>query len=309
MQLTTTSTFRITGAEGEYISGDLHLPGPHAVDAPVGAATSGGRVPLVIVMHGFKGFKDWGPWAPLCDRFCDNGIAALRFNLSHNGVGLDGEDYSALDKFERNTIAAELFDLHEVIDRVRTEQIIPPDRIDLDRIFLLGHSRGGAGVLLSANEDGASAGRAPGGLAGIITWAAISTYERGWAVEAIEIWERGESVPVLNSRTKQMMPLGPELYQDYQAHKSRYDIEVATRSLGRSGIPLLVVHGTEDQTVPCAEATEVCRWYEAGGGSEVELVEIIGGDHTLGSRHPFDGWPDALETAFDRSLKFIQARI
>jgi alpha/beta superfamily hydrolase len=44
---------------------------------------------LIIFCHGFKGFKDWGCWQLVADYFVDNGFAFLKFNFSHNGMGLE----------------------------------------------------------------------------------------------------------------------------------------------------------------------------------------------------------------------------
>ena len=145
----TTTKFSISGADGLGIRGHVHRP-----------ASTNGAVPVLVFMHGFKGFQGWGPWAAVCDRFAENGVAAIRFDLSHNGVGDDGIAFSALDRFERNTIDAELFDLEAVldwigsgavdVDPVAHEPLLP--KLDPERVVLLGHSRGGGGILLGAAE-------------------------------------------------------------------------------------------------------------------------------------------------------------
>jgi hypothetical protein len=59
----------------------------------------------IIFCHGFKGFKDWGCWQMIADYFVENGFAFLKFNFSHNGLGLeDSADFDALDKFSINTL-------------------------------------------------------------------------------------------------------------------------------------------------------------------------------------------------------------
>ncbi|MEZ4647751.1 MAG: alpha/beta fold hydrolase [Candidatus Eisenbacteria bacterium] len=328
----TTTTFSIGGADGFGIRGHVHRP-----------ARADGAVPVLVFMHGFKGFQGWGPWAAVCDRFAENGVAAIRFDLSHNGVGDDGVAFSALDRFERNTIDAELFDLEAVLDWIGSDeaQVDPANgeslrpRLDPRRVVLLGHSRGGGGVLLGAAERFGLTPEAPAGksragadtvtVRGLITWSAIATYERGWAVEAIERWERGESVPVWNKRTEQMMPLGPQLYRDYLARPNRYDIQAATRRLGKAGVPVLFVHGAEDETVPVAEVSLLEKAYSEGaatgggspGGQDANIANanmdasthgavavVPGGDHTYGTKHPFEAWTAPLEAAFDHALRF-----
>lgn len=316
--------FEIVGASGFALRGNLHVPSVPEGETPavgVGEAAVDG-FPVLVFMHGFKGFQDWGPWAAVCERFAEHGCAALRFDLSHNGVGDDGVAFSALDRFERNTIDAELFDLAAVLDWLSGPGLpgAVGARIDVGRTVLLGHSRGGAGVLLGAAErlglspwspgaTGSGDGAATVVLRGLVTWSAIATWERGWAAQAVERWERGESVPVWNKRTEQMMPLGPQLYRDYLARPERYDIGAAARRLGRAGLPLLLLHGAEDETVPVEEADLLAAAYRRGaaqGGAEIGPIRIPGGDHTFGTRHPFAGWTAPLDAVFGHTLRFVQ---
>ncbi len=317
--------FSIPGKSGYSIRGNIHLP-----------ADADAAVPLVLFMHGFKGFKDWGPWSSVCDRFAEEGVAAVRFDLSHNGVGDDGVAFSALDRFEKNTIDAELFDLAAVLDAVGPDGEVGAsirEEIEIDGLFLLGHSRGGAGVLLGAHErltqraegsgsrgdkdDGGGNGGGNTGdeLIGVVTWGAISTYERGWD-EAVEIWKKGESVPMWNKRTEQWMPLGPQLYEDYLAQRERYDILKATETLASHSVPLLIVHGMADETVPFEEASNLRDAYEdamksgdAGDDARVFFCEVPGGDHTFGTKHPFAGWTPELTAAFEPTLEFVRGTL
>ncbi|MBU6324677.1 MAG: alpha/beta hydrolase, partial [Bacteroidetes bacterium] len=64
----------IPGAEGRPVVADLYLP--EGKDA----------FPLVIFCHGFKGFKSWGFYEYMPEAFCEEGLAFLRFNFSHNGT-------------------------------------------------------------------------------------------------------------------------------------------------------------------------------------------------------------------------------
>jgi dienelactone hydrolase len=55
---------------------------------------AGGREtarPAVVVVHGFKGFKDWGLWPQLAERLARAGVSAVTFNLSGSGVDDTGE--------------------------------------------------------------------------------------------------------------------------------------------------------------------------------------------------------------------------
>ena len=235
--------FRLIGAEGEPIRGHLHLPiGPDSAPAAVAP-------PVVVFVHGFKGFQDWGPWSAICERFASAGIAAVRFDLSHNGVGPDGVDFSALDKFERNTISKELFDVHTVFAATRELHIDP------DRIFLMGHSRGAGDVLIAASEHGARE------IAGVILWGSISTFDRAWDPEMRASWKAGKSATIWNSRTGQAMSIGTGFQEDVERNADRLDIERAVGLIAKRGTPLVVIHGSADESVPIEEARRIHRWY------------------------------------------------
>jgi hypothetical protein len=51
----------------------------------------------------------------IADYFVENGFAFLKFNFSHNGLGLeDSADFDALDKFSINTLGKEMEDIESV---------------------------------------------------------------------------------------------------------------------------------------------------------------------------------------------------
>src|SRR5687768_17465471 len=57
----------------------------------VRAGGRGSPRPAVVVMHGFKGFKDWGMFPPLAERLAQAGFSAVSFNASGSGVDESGE--------------------------------------------------------------------------------------------------------------------------------------------------------------------------------------------------------------------------
>ena len=69
---------------------------------------------VILFLHGFKGFKDWGfiPW--LGKQFSARGFHFLCFNYSQNGISLQSEEFTELDKFARNTYSLELEETLEI---------------------------------------------------------------------------------------------------------------------------------------------------------------------------------------------------
>lgn len=287
------SSFRVSGSQGSVIRGDIHVSDGHP---RAGQATP---VPVVVIVHGFKGFKDWGAWGPVAERFAANGLAAIRFDLSHNGVGEDGVDFSALELFETNSYSKEVADVEAVLAALHAGTLGPDVGPDAP-VFLLGHSRGGADVLLVGSR-----GRSirP---AGVVTWASISDVYPSWADDHRETWERGESIRIPNLRTKQLMPIGPVFYEDLVRNRAAFDLERAVHELARQRTPLCVIHGTADSSVPLRDGQTIAGWARDADHPVFQLHEIEGGDHTFGAVHPFAGWTPQLEDAFDRTLEFIR---
>ena len=72
---------------------------------------------LVIFCHGYKGFKDWGPWNKVAAKFANENFTFCKFNFSLNGGTLQQPiDFPDLDAFGRNTYTQEINDLGRVVD-------------------------------------------------------------------------------------------------------------------------------------------------------------------------------------------------
>lgn len=269
------SAFTLEPREGEVIRGDIRRP--------EGSGASGfGLASAVVVVHGFKGFKDWGFFPHAADRLADAGHAVVTFNFSRNGVGEDLQDFSELERFAANTLTLELEELRLVLDRVLDGTLLgaPPQRVGL-----LGHSRGGGTSVVAASEDRR--------LSSLVTWAAIAGFDR-WTDQAKETWRREGRIWIPNARTGQQMPLDVTLLRDFEENRDRLDILSAA---GRLQLPWLVVHGTEDATVDPEDGRALSE-----AGPDTELLYIGGAGHTFEARHPFQGPPRELTEALDATI-------
>ena len=159
-------------------------------------------------------------------------------------------------------------------------------------VGLLGHSRGGGQAVLGAAAEG--------GVTALVTWAAVSHFDR-WSDERKAQWRQDGEVLVLNQRTGQQMPLGVGLLEDYEANRDRLDI---ARAAGEIRAPWLIVHGRADETVPSTEADELAR---ASTGARIELID--GAGHTFECRHPFEGATPQLNAALDRTISHFRTHL
>ncbi len=238
---------------------------------------------LVIVVHGFKGFMDWGffPW--LAEHLAKHELAVCRFNMSRCGIGGRGDEFDRLDLFAGDTYSAQVADLRTVARYCRSQFPTLPT-------FLLGHSRGGGVALLAAGEIEE--------LAGVITWNAISHVDR-WDAPTIAQWRREGFLDVVNARTKQVMRMSTRMLDDVEANGARLDIGAA---VSRLHVPLFVVHGGRDESVPVAEADRI-----AARAIDVSKMIIGNGTHTFNAIHPLITVPKELSLAGELAAHFCNA--
>jgi dienelactone hydrolase len=266
------------------IAVDYHLP--EVGDNPV---------PVLIFLHGFKGFKDWGHFPLVAEFLSRSGFAVVKFNFSHNGTTPENQtEFADLEAFGKNTFSLELSDLNVVIDDIfwRGGKEL---NCDPNRIGLIGHSRGGGIALLSAYHDKR--------VKAVATWAALCDFEpRVNPPELIE-WKKNKVLYEMNSRTGQQMPVYFSLREDFYKNRKKLSIPHAVNHMP---VPQLIIHGKADKTVPFSEAEKLSSW-----NLFAQLVEIENGDHTFGGKHPWDSkvLPDEMINVLQATISFFRENL
>jgi len=240
--------------------------------------------PCIIFVHGFKGFKDWGFGPYIYKFFEENGFYVLAFNFSHNGVGNALTEFTELDKFAENTFSLEVEELSEIISFAKTQT-------KNSKIYLLGHSRGGAISLLTASKSN--------DVSAVVVWSSVATFDR-YSGRQKEAWRKKGYFEVLNSRTKQIMRLNISLLNDLERNKNgSLNIQNAVSWLNK---PLLIVHGNQDLAVPISEGQQLFEWSDK---NNTEFVSIEGAGHTFNCQHPFVGSNEKFETILKTTYQFF----
>lgn len=243
----------------------------------------------IIFVHGYKGFKDWGAWNLVARYFQSNGFNFVTFNMSHNGGTVENPiDFPDLDAFAENRYSYELTDLSKIIDLS-----INKFNVSGKGISLIGHSRGGAIVMLSALNDA---------VANVVTWAAIENIEDRFPKgDKLSEWKRNGVRFVENSRTNQMMPHKFDMYLDWVENKDLLSIQSIVSQASKK-VNFLHLHGYKDEAVDSKAASRISAW----SGGDVFLVE--GASHTFGSFHPYteNVLPVHLDMVCATTIKFIQ---
>lgn len=272
----TLTRHRLPGALGDILV-DVRAAGRHTAR------------PAVVVVHGFKGFKDWGLWPPLAERLARAGFSAVTLNLSGSGVDDTGE-FVFPERFGHNTFSAELQDVRRVVDALFAGELAVAAPTALG---LLGHSRGGGVSVLAAAADPR--------VGALVTWAAISTVER-WPAAHRGAWREAGVVEVKNARTGQVLPHYTDVLDDIERNGQALDIEAAA---ARIAVPWLIVHGSEDETVALSEGERLSAAAPPGS----RFLPVEGAGHTFGAVHPWRGSTPELDRAMNASLEFLAAEL
>lgn len=243
---------------------------------------------LILIAHGYKGFKDWGMF-PYAAEFLSRSNEVVTFNFSHNGIGDKADEFTELDKFAKNTYDRELSDLAELVNYLKADEQLRPLPL-----FLLGHSRGAGVCLIHALDH-------PGQVSGVISWNGVTNLDLFTDKQKDEMREFGRSY-VMNGRTGQQMPLDKIILDDLNLQHERYDI------LGRmahgSQFPAVLIQGSEDGAHLREGSAELVRLRP-----DISWIQIQGGNHTFGTVHPFQGYTEPFTEALKATQAFISATV
>ncbi len=249
------------------------------------------KLPLVIFVHGYKGYKDWGAWNLMAEKFAEAGFFFVKFNFSHNGTTVeDPHHFTDLEAFGNNNYSKELSDLGAIIDH-----FVRYPNVDSEKIILIGHSRGGGISVIKTFEDER--------INGLITLASVDTLERFPEGDAFESWKKEGVYYALNGRTKQEMPHYYQFYEDYEQNIHRFDVERATEM---AKAHMLIIHGTQDEAVDSNHAEHLHILHP---NSELFLIENA--NHTFGAKEPWteSELPEDLNTVIIKCIDFIKEKV
>lgn len=249
------------------------------------------KLPLVIFVHGYKGYKDWGAWDLMAEKFAEAGFFFVKFNFSHNGTTIKNpHSFDDLEAFGNNNYSKELSDLDVVINH-----FIKDPKVDDQKIVLIGHSRGGGISIIKTCEDIR--------INGLITLASVDNLERFPKDEAFENWKNEGVYYVENGRTKQQMPHFYQFYEDFANDPYRFDVE---RSMEMAKANVLIIHGTSDEGVSVKNAEHL---HILNPNTELFLLENA--NHVFGAKEPWEeeNLPEDLNKVVEKCIEFINDKI
>jgi uncharacterized protein len=279
----TRQPFTLATAAGRTLHGLLDLP-----DEP-------GRRPTVLDCHGFKGFMEWGFHPYLANLLAARGFTVVRFDFTSSGMRPGDEVVTDERAFATTSVGDDVDEIRDVLAALH-DGTLAAGRVDSARLSLLGHSRGGGTALLTAASDPWR-----DRLRALVTWAAVGTFDRLGPKEK-EQWRRLGAMPVVNARTGQHLRLDVSLLDDAEARAAEYDVAAAA---ARRRAPWLLLHGSDDETVPVAEADTL-----AGvAAAPFEMHRLDGANHTFGAQHPFAGPTPHLIAAMNATQAWLRRHL
>lgn len=220
---------------------------------------------ILIFIHGYKGYKDWGAWNIFEQAFTNDGFGFCKFNLSHNGGTIENLiDFPDLEAFANNRYSYELADTNTIIDLIHQQ-------FPTSKLILIGHSRGGGNAILAGNHPAVTR---------VITLAGISSIAKRFSNTAQnEQWKKDGVRYEVNARTKQEMPLYYVQHEDFLANEELLNIEKAVKNLQK---PCLHFHGTADTAVDISEGIALASW------TKNPLYVLENSNHTFETSHPWN---------------------
>jgi pimeloyl-ACP methyl ester carboxylesterase len=239
---------------------------------------------LILFIHGYMGFKDWGCWHLAGDYFVKNGFSFVTYNASHNGgTVLNPIDFPDTQAFSQNSYTKELEDFECIVTALE-------HRLDTFELHIIGHSRGGGIAALQSKHPKVKKWA---------SWAGISSISNRFPKdEQLKEWRENTFRYVKNGRTHQNMPHHFDQYLDFEANRERLNIEAHCRTNEK---PCLILHGKEDTSVLLSEGENLANW------TNTELITINNAQHTFNASHPWnsDKMPEALEETCRQTLLFF----
>jgi putative redox protein len=195
---------------------------------------------ILIISHGFRGSKDGsGKAVMLAEQAAAIGFSVVRYDFT-----------------PCQTLSSQVEELTSVIHYCRQHSSA--------EIVLLGRSMGGSASLLCAAADDA--------IKGIALWATPCNLSETFRLalgKDYELLENGEQLLLDDNYGR--LELKPEFIYDF----AKYDLMNSMQIISNRKVPVLIIHGTNDELVPLKQAKQL---FEIACQPKM-YVQIDGGDH------------------------------
>lgn len=270
--------FQLKASNGAMIHGDIRMPDE-------------GKAPIILIIHGFRGSKDWGFFPYIAHEFVKSGAITITWNMSLNGYSHDAIYIDKPDDFAKNTITQELSDTLTILHALQDTSTDVHSKISSHwngNIMMIGHSRGAGIAILSAEQIPS--------IQTLALWNPISRFGR-FTDRQKHIWKETGIFQVDETEDGIPVMMNYSYIEDLELHGEEYSL---LRSIHELECDILIVHAEQDMTVPLREAIKL---QEHAKHASLNVIPATG--HIFGCTHPFTDTTIALNTALQHTIEFF----
>ncbi|MGA1249252.1 MAG: alpha/beta hydrolase family protein [Candidatus Kapaibacteriota bacterium] len=250
-----------------------------------------GSYPVILLIHGFRGSKDWGFFPYVAQCLSATGAITITWNMSLNGYSAHSMYIDKPDEFAKNTITEELSDTQCIIDALLDTSSTLHSQVSSrwnGKIYIMGHSRGAGIAMLIAEKNPA--------IHNIALWNPISRFGR-FTERQKQVWKEKGIFQVDETQDGIPILMKYSYIEDLELHGEEYSLMRSIISINSS---ISIVHAEQDMTVPLKEALALKEQSDA-----IQLQVIPATGHVFGCTHPFTKSTLALDTALHHTTEFF----
>lgn len=250
--------------------------------------------PLVIIFHGFKGFRKWGFIPYLSEKIAESGYFVVNPDFSLNGIVDSEKEIFDEEKFSRQTVSSELEDARYLIKYFLQQETFSKEfnREFNGEIILMGHSMGAAVSILAASEFSL--------VKKIVLLGTIGKLDRNTERQK-SAWKESGFTTIQIQATSQKLKLN---YEHLLDKEKNFPDEYLRDKAATLNIPVLLIHGSNDLTTRTVEAEKIFDSLKNKDASKLFIIKGTG--HTFGIRHPLIEPGDAVILTLNEILTFIK---
>jgi pimeloyl-ACP methyl ester carboxylesterase len=252
------------------------------------------KIPLVVISHGFKGFRNWGFIPNIAKCLAEHHAIAINIDFSMNGIIDEAKQFYDFELFANNTISQEVNDLKELISKFQKRELAVSEDIYNawnGEIHLIGHSLGGAvSVIASQDIDNVNS---------LILLASIATVNRSTDRQK-KLWKEKGFIELSAVSSGQTLRQNYVYQQDKDNNFERFNIEKILNNFKGN---LLVIHGRQDITTPLKEGQSLYDYSTKSVNRSIKVIEKC--NHVFNVFHPMKQISKQLEEAQDNILEFL----
>ena len=249
--------------------------------------------PIVLLIHGFRAFKDWGFFPYFAEKIAKFGYFASTIDFSLNTL-LDAEKcLFDMERFSKNTVTQEIIEAKLFLALLNNEKIVGEKFAKYwnGEIYLIGHSLGGALAIMTA--DGLQNVKKLATICSIFDFDIYTERQK-------DDWVKKGFKEFTDSTTNQKFVLDVNFLLDRLTYSGEKSL---TAVVSRLNIPYYILHTEADATVSPKAATILANAVSDKNFLQMDIIKA--GNHLLNSSHPFRETNPVLEKIISSILDFF----